>query len=211
MRKLIILVCLIALSGCSDISEELELIKNENIQLEVEKTELEDVIVSLENDLNELNGQISILNSDRNELLDQIDQLEDNNRLILEFSNTPMFKIKLAQQFGMDIDYLVESIEESSIYYHRFDYQHNNDPDGEMLEMSIESIFETVEIGGKTIERYKLIPYIDFGTYQVDISPNSSFSDEFESKEEFRSHIALLINKPFSKGVSMAVNYLIVE
>ena len=195
MKKMLLIITLVLITGCSSTSLE-----NEILVL-TEKTE------SLEEELNKLKSEVVDLQAVNEDLTRENSGMRLKIESRVQYVNIPVFKLKLRTEIGMEMDYLIDSIDDNYIEYRVFDYQHYDEPFSEKHVMSFEELSEVEVIGQNKVPLYSLVPYIDFGDYNIELEPNVMFNEKFSTNSDFRKGVSEFINKAFDKKVSIALKY----
>jgi len=209
-NKLILAILIsVLLAGCNGNSAELAQHEQEQILLmnEVEALKQEQALLIRE---------IESFKSINIELEEEVAKLEGSNKEynsiieVLENSTAdPIFRMKLATNIGMEMDYLVESISDGVVYYQSFDYQHSDSPEETLQSMTIHELFGVEAFGNENIQKYILVLYLDYGEFTLNLAPNQGFNKMFNNDMDYRTKIADALNKPANKNLAMQINHLI--
>lgn len=218
MRKVILLSVMLLLfsSGCADKQTDvivdnqvdISVYENQITQLDTRIIELEETNQRLKEQLNEVEKQKEGYIIKTEAYKEEVEILKLKLSQLEEVYQVPILKLKAEVMFGMEMDYLIEQIQDDDVTFRVYDYQHYDSPDDQLQTMKLESLYDIAEESEDPIEVYRLVPYLDFGSYTVGLFANDNFHDHFKDNEEYREEIIEIMNKPFYKHESVILKYL---
>ncbi|QGQ94173.1 hypothetical protein EHS13_04250 [Paenibacillus psychroresistens] len=108
----------------------------------------------------------------------------------------PVLELKFSVNFGMEADYIVDTLTKTSVTYRYFDYQHTKKPETKQQTSSFESMLKMVEGQGIPANRVRL--FLKDASQEVELKIAGNLMKAIESDPSYRQKLGSLLGKPIS-------------
>jgi hypothetical protein len=106
----------------------------------------------------------------------------------------PVLEMKFSVNFGMEADYIVDALTNTSVTYRYFDYQHENKPKTKQQTSPFETMIKTVEGQGFPANRIRL--FLKEASQEVELKISENLMKAIESDPSYRQKLGSLLGNP---------------
>jgi hypothetical protein len=99
--------------------------------------------------------------------------------------------------FGLDADYIVDSLTKTSVTYRYFDYQHKNKPETKQQTSPFESMLKTVDGQGFPANRIRL--FLKTASQEVELKMSENLMKAIESDPSYRQKLGSFLGNPLTR------------